>query len=246
MKPLHPIAQRLFLSLQMNKALFIFCLLFCLSFGTYQANNYRIKVDFSIKEKRSDGSFSLQMGKAFYDINFKKLLYEINFPKTQTILTNDSSVYLIENGIAIDVKKESGFIEMSIFHLCLTGSIQNFGLQNSVYKATSVEYEDGMVMTTWEIPRKIKGCNRTKIVTSTKDRLLYGVVFISAENKVISKQFYQYYENINGTSIPTKITFIMYVNEAEQYRIMEFKNIKINEFGNENLYNYPIPSVKSK
>lgn len=211
-----------------------------------QTGNFRIKVNFSIKEKRSDGTFALQMGNAYYDVNHKKLLYDISFPKPQTILTNDSTIYLIENGKVADVKKQPGFIEMSIFHLCLTGSIQNFGLQNTAYKATKVENENGMVITTWEIPKNIKGGNKTKIITSVKDRHLFGVVFLDADDKVISKQFYQDYQNYNGTMVPGKVIFIVYTNGQEQYRIMEFKSVVINEFANENLYNYPTPATGPK
>ncbi len=211
-----------------------------------QHKQFRISLDFSIKEKRSDGTFALQMGKAYYDINYKKLIYDVSFPKKLTVLTNDSSVFLIENGKAIDRTKDNGFIEMSIFHLCLTGSISNFGLDESVFEAKKIEQENDMVMTTWEIPKNIKGRSRTKIVTSTKDRRLYGVVFLDADEKPISKQFYKDYQTISGVEVPTKVIFIMYVNGEEQYRIMEFKNIAINEFGNESIYNYPTPAFSIK
>jgi hypothetical protein len=234
-----------FLEMTQFKYLLLFFLITpCLAF--FQHKEYRIALDFSIKEKRSDGSFALQLGRAYYDMNYKKLVYNVKFPNKQTILTNDSSVYLIENGIAIDMRKDAGFIEMSIFHLSLTGSINNFGLDESVFEATKVEEEKGMVMTTWEVPRKIKGARKTKIITSVKDRKLYGVVFLDADDKPISKQFYKEYETINGVNIPTKVIFIMYVGGEEQYRIMEFKNIVINEFGNENIYNYPIPAFNGK
>ncbi|MFY0674213.1 MAG: hypothetical protein JXQ87_12470 [Bacteroidia bacterium] len=224
--------------------LLCFLLLPSLAFSQYK--EYRISLDFSIKEKRSDGSFALQLGRAYYDMNHKKLVYDVSFPKKQTIITNDSLIYLIENGNTIDVNKDAGFIEMSIFHLSLTGSIKNFGLDESVYEAKKVEEDKGMVMTTWEIPRKFKGGSRNKIVTSVKDRRLYGVVFLDADGVPVSKQFYKEYEVINGVSVPTKVIFIVYVGGEEQYRIMEFKNIVINEFGNENIYNYPIPAFNGK
>lgn len=227
--------------------IFLPCILVLYSASLFaQSINYRIELDFSIKEKRSDGSFALQMGRAYYDMNYGKLAYDLSFPKKQTILTNDSTMYFLENGILMDTKKESGYIEMSIFHLCLNGTIQNFGLDESVYEATKVEQDDGMVMTTWEIPRKIKLSSKTKIITSIKDRQLFGVVFLDEDDELISKQFYQNYQTIKGAQIPTKVTFIMYIDGKEQYRIMEFKSIKINEFGNENFYNYPTPALGNK
>ncbi|MGB0431142.1 MAG: hypothetical protein ACPGLV_11760 [Bacteroidia bacterium] len=210
-----------------------------------QHKQFRIALDFSIKEKRSDGSFALQMGRAYYDLNHKKLVYDVSFPNKQMVLTNDSSIYLIENGKAIDMKKDAGFIQMSIFHLCLTGSINSFGLDESVFEAKKVEKENNLVMTTWEIPKKIRSRSKTKVITSIKDRKLYGVVFLDADEKVISKQFYKNYQTINGVEVPTKVIFILMVNDEEQYRIMEFKNIEINEFGNESIYNYPTPTFST-
>lgn len=207
-----------------------------------QINFYRISLDFSIKEKRSDGTFSLQMGKAYYDIKQRKLLYELSFPEKKKILTTDSLVYLIEEGGKILKEPIPGFIEMSIFHLGLTGNLKSFGLKDSPFEETKVEKSNDMTITTWEVSEEkqnplIKG----KILTSVKNRELYGVVFFDENDELQSKQFYLNYENIKGINIPTKVIYIIYQNGEEQYRTMNFKNIVVNEMGNNDLYDYPIP-----
>lgn len=208
-----------------------------------QVNFYRIKTDFSIKEKRADGSFALQLGTAYYDLTKKRLLYEMSFPEKQTMLTTDSSVHLFKNGLLQGSKKTPGFIQMSIFHLCLTGDLKSFGLVNTPFKASKVEKSEDLVITTWELPSPPKDTLlQTKILTSTKGRQLYGVVFMDGKDQVVSKQFYLNYEYISGISVPRKIVFIMYIDGKEQKRIMEFKSVELNEKGNENLYNYPIPT----
>lgn len=208
-----------------------------------QVNYYRIKTDFSIKEKRADGSFALQLGTAYYDLTKKRLLYEMSFPEKQTMLTTDSAIYLFKNGLLQDSKKTPGFIEMSIFHLCLTGDLKSFGLVNTPFKATKVEKNKDLVITTWELPEApADSLLQTKILTSTKGRQLYGVVFMDGKDEVVSKQFYLNYEYISGISVPKKIVFIMYIDGKEQKRIMEFKSVELNQKGNENLYNHPIPT----
>jgi len=208
-----------------------------------QINFYRIKVNFSIKEKRADGSFALQLGNAYYDLNNKKLLYELSFPVKQNMVTTDSAIYLFEHGALKETRKVPGFIEMSIFHLCLTGDLKSFGLENTPFKATKVEKDKDMVITTWELPdAPDDSLFQSKIITSIKNRQLYGVVFMDGNDKIMSKQFYLNYESISGISVPRKVIFIMFDGKTEHKRIMEFKSVTLNETGNENFYNHPIPT----
>ena len=41
---------------------------------------FRMKADFSIKEKFGDGKMALTMGTIYYDRNYKKLVYDVKFP----------------------------------------------------------------------------------------------------------------------------------------------------------------------
>ncbi|MBI3141375.1 MAG: hypothetical protein HYZ16_00960 [Bacteroidetes bacterium] len=220
-------------------------LVLSLGFGSSEgpSSPFRISMDFSIKDKRTDGTFSLQKGRAYYDKNHRKLYFALTFPKAQGLLTTDSVMYLMENGKLLEAKRLPGYLDLSIFHLCLSGNLNEFGLGNSLFTPVKVEQDKDMVMTTWEMNKKIKKSNRITIITSLKEGRLYGVVILNMEGEVTSKHFYENYAQHEGTWVPGKIVQIQITEAGEQYRIMEFNNILINEFGKENLYNCPLPTL---
>lgn len=209
-----------------------------------QVNFYRIKTDFSIKEKQADGQFSLQLGTVYYDINKRKLLYDLSFPSKGKMLITDKAVYAIDE-TQVDKHLLSGnIVEHSIFHLCLTNSLKNFGLDGKTYDLAKVERDGGMVITTWQLKKQASDqANNHKIITSIKDRQLYGVVFLDGNDNVISKQFYKDYEMSDGLAVPTKVIFITYLNGEEQYKIMELKTVLLNETDNDAPYDFPLPTT---
>ena len=209
---------------------------------TAQNLPYRISCDFSTKQKLPTGQYALQIGTAFYDLNIKKLCYKQSFPEKEVFLTTESKQYKFANDQLTAQSKLPGFIEQSIFHLCLTGDLKNFGLKNSQLTLESVEQDKGMTINTWisSIQKKDAGF-KGKIIISIKDRKLFGVIFMDESGEIKSKQFYQNYTTVAGVLVPQKIVSITYLNGIEYYKMMEFSNIKINDSENSKYYDYPIP-----
>jgi hypothetical protein len=58
---------------------------------------------------------------------------------------------------------------------------------------------------------------------------------------MISKHIFHKYTNIKGLGFPTEIVRIYYNSNKEQYELSTYRNIKINETGNDEYYNYQIP-----
>lgn len=202
---------------------------------------FRLKADVSIKEKSYDGKSMLTKGKIYYDKNIKKLTYQISFPEKEKWLLTDTLMYRITTD---SVFKEHTFVnipEFSIFHISLSGNLNNFGLANSFYSISEVEKENDMVITTWQ-PKKEAGDKYGPIVMSQKDNKLYGIVFINKENKILSKHFFRDYVNINGFIFPGEVIQIVYIGDKENYKITTYKNIVLNDLQEENMYDYSIPS----
>lgn len=217
----------------------LLALLFLSHVSLAQMGNYRLKADFSLKETIANGKYHLFMGTVYYNVNKSQLLYDLKFPMEQKWFVTDDATYMIAGDTLMEKKEIPGFVEQSLFHLALQGDLRNFGLSETFLKMTSVEKDKDMVISTWE-PNEENEIFQGKIMTSVQDNKLFGVVYLGADGEVMSKQFYEDYENFDGVLFPGKVVYILNLKGEEHYRIMSFRDIKFNESGNEDLYNYTI------
>jgi len=202
-----------------------------------------LKGDFSIKAKADNGKSQLTIGKFYYDRNFKKLVYINTFPKKESWVSIDTSVYHIVNNKVIDRQSAPPIAEFSIFHLALNSQLSNYGFKNTVLKIEKVERQGDMVITTWAPPEKAAKLFG-KIKTSTKNNKLFGIVFLDTEGKVLKKQFFNNYKNLNGLEFPQEVVDIAYVKGKENYQVTTYKNIVIDDLTEGNIYNYSVPGGK--
>lgn len=182
------------------------------------------------------------MGKAYYDRNFKKLIYVNSFPVNETWVSIDTTVYCIKDNKIASATTAPPLGQFSIFHLALTSQINNYGLKNSMFKVGKVEKQKNMVITTWLAPfqyAKIFG----KVLISTIDNKLYGIVFLDKNDKVLRKQFFNKYQNFSGLEFPLEIIDISYTNGKENYQVTTYKNLEIDKVSEDNLYNYTLPKL---
>ena len=215
--------------------------IFCFTNNCFAQQFFRVKADFSIKQKKANGESTLIMGKVYYDKNAKKIVYINSFPKEETDVLVDTILYsIIDNRV---VSKNSTFFtyRFSIFHLALIGKLSTFGLDGSIYKLVKTEKEKDLVITTWEADGKGKE-KLGKIILSTKNKKLYGVVVFDNKNKIIMKQFFKNFVNVNGMDFPSEITQISYnASGKESYGITTYKNIVVDDIKDDNIYNFVLP-----
>ena len=151
----------------------ILILFFIFPLVLFSQNFYRIKADFTIKQKNADGSSSLTVGKVYYDKNYKEIIYDISFPEKEIWVTKDTLLYKFADKKLLNKKKVPAIAEFSIFHLSLNGTLNNFGLESSPYTIGTVEKEKGMVLTTWIPPANMEK-NLGKVVISQKEKKYLG------------------------------------------------------------------------
>jgi len=193
-----------------------------LSIGCYAQQFYRMKADFSIKQKNTEGKGQLIMGTVYYDKTAGKIVYNITFPEKETWITMDSVALKIIDGKVVSRQHVPFMTKFSIFHICLNGNLQNYGLEGSYYSIAKIEKEQNMVITTWQPDARLKGAFG-KVIMSVKNKQLYGIVFFNTKEKVMSKQFYKNYINVHGFRFPGEITTIGYTEQGEQYRMTTYK-----------------------
>ena len=203
---------------------------------------YRIKADFSFKYKGlEEKQNSLVMGTAYYDKIAKKITYRVKFPKPQVWVMHDTSMYKFENKQLVEKSYIPSPVETSIFNLALESSMHNFALEASSYTLENVEEEGGMVISTWAPPR-MKGEQKLgKVLIANQDGQLKGIVFQSPDGQVIAKQFYEAYVPVSGIFFPQEVTHILFDGMGkESYQITSYKNIVIDETGEDYWYRYPL------
>ena len=222
----------------------LFFLLFIPFFSEISAQNfYRISGEFSIKGK-SENSAQLIMGKFYYDKNEKKIINVNVFPEKATWVTSDTNLYKIVDNKIVSRQTIPDFTPFSMYHMVLNNQLNNFGLDGSVFTLENVDSEDGLVISTWLPPRSMKKF-AGKIMISSKDNNLYGIIFFNAENVIVKKQFFEDYSIHSGLAFPGKITEITYSADGkESYQVTTYKNIVVNDHHEENLYHFNVADHK--
>jgi hypothetical protein len=204
---------------------------------------FRMKADFSIKEKFGDGKMALTMGTLYYDKNYKKLVYDVKFPQKETWVIKDTLFYKIVKGELIQQVLLPLMPNTTIFDFALNNNMDNFGLEKSPYKINKIENEQDMVISTWlPDPKMAKALG--KIVISKKKAKLFGIAFYTPKNELVKKQLFKGFLTSAGVTFPEEITEILYKQFTKETKLTTFKNLKVNEMKDENFYNFPIPRSK--
>ncbi len=218
---------------------FFILLFFVLPKIIFGQHFFRIQGDFTVKEKTELQS-QLTIGKFYYDKNIGKVVYNISFPERQVLVSIDTALYQIVNGVIKSKTRTFNMAQFSIFNLSLNNQLTNYGLENSFYSIDNVEKDGDLVITTW-MPERSKRKYFGKVLISTRDKKLHGVIFYDAGGELAGKQFFEDYSVINGLPFPMKIVKINYIGEKETYQITTFENIQLNNLDETYFYNFPIP-----
>ena len=212
-------------------------ILLLLFFGVLTANAqqfYRIKADVSIKDKLSNGSYRLTVGKVYYDKTSLKVIYKLTFPQKETIIIKDTTLYKITKDSVL-VQSVLASNEFSIFHWALSGKLADYGLNSGnvakIYKISKVEKDkDGRVITTWSVIEKQLMKTLGKIKMANANKKLDAIAFYDPKEKLLSQQFFKEYSNFNGVEFPKQVTQISYNSDGTQnIKQTTYKNINIDQ-----------------
>ncbi len=203
----------------------------------------RIEADFTVKERSFDGKQKLYSGRVYYDLNQKKIVYDITFPRKSVLVMTPEGMLAIQDGEVRSETKVSHLVKFSIFHLSLMGSLDNFGLGETPFELEEVEKSGDKVISTWKLPEQMVE-QKSKIMLSQVDKNLQGMVSFDVEGNMISKHIFENYVNIKGVGFPTRVLQFDYQKgEVINTRITTYRNVVINNTGNEEYYNYRIPGL---
>jgi hypothetical protein len=207
--------------------------LFTLSYFGQKAFS-RIEAEITIKE--IDSTNRITTGKMFYDKNLGSIYYSIMFPNREVVVYTDSMIFRLNNDKVVENYKSATGLKFNIFNLVLNSQMEYYGLNSSSYKLINTKNEQDQIITTWEPKFKNKKYKSGKIIMSQKNKLIFGLVSFHPDGSVISKQFFEDYNNVDGLMIPSKITQIAFINDKPEYKITTYKNIKVNNFDDQKNY----------
>lgn len=220
----------------------LFLLFFGLFFQSFGQKDfyYRVRADFSVKEKSSDGRNSLTMGKVYYDKARKRIVYNVLFPEKEMWLFTDSVMYVIKGNNREKKPIVAGYIDFSVFNLSLNNKLKDYGLKNSIYSLKEVTRDEDLVISLWE-PHKEYAKLVGNIRVAVKDNRLYGVLVYDASNKLIGRQVFSEYTKIGSFEFPTEIINITYLENGEEVtQITTYSNVKVNNWDEDYFYNYNV------
>ncbi|MDA3882432.1 MAG: hypothetical protein PF481_04060 [Bacteroidales bacterium] len=223
----------------MFKTLFIsFFLTFfsLLSFGQYA---YRIHADILTKTRMPDSTFQISNGKIHYDKNYQKIIFDFTFPEQEKIVLLDTLMYHFRDDSLVKTSRNMLIPDQSVFHFIMSGNLSNFGFENAGFKATSIDKENDLVITTWIPPDMIKE-HISKVLVATKEKQLYSITLFDANKQVMNRQILKKYQWIDNIEVPHEILIATYTDSGTMYQIISLKNVKLNEEGNNQTYNYDI------
>jgi len=218
------------------KNILVFCAFIILLPDVFSQSFYRISGEFSIKGK-DESSAQLVIGKFYYDKNEKKIIHKNIFPEKAIWITSDTNLYKVVDNKIVSRQTIPNLTLFSMYNLVLNNQINNFGLEGSIYNLENVESMNGQVISTWLPPKNLKGFYG-KLLISSKDDNLYGIIFFNTEDVILKKQFFEDYSVINGLAFPGKITEITYKDGKENYVVTTYKNIRVNDRYEESLYHF--------
>ena len=209
------------------------------SLASMAQQNFRFKANVNIKEKKLDGKFNLTKGTLYYDVNTRKAVYDITFPEKAIVIITDTAYISFQNNKRTSSKSIKEFLDFSLFNLCLTGKLDYYGLKGSPYTISKTEKQDSMIITTWIPPAKMKK-KKGKIKVSSVNKKLFGVISYDVKGTIISKQFFEEYVTVKNLIIPSRVVSFLYSGKQKSTQITEFKNIVINETGNDTMYDHAL------
>lgn len=213
---------------------FLFLLLFQQT--VFSQDYFRIRADFTVKISNSDGTRNLTRGVVFYDKNIRELIYDISFPEKETWVSRDTSLLKIRDGKVYEKMSIPSINEFTIFHLALNSMLNDFGLKNSPFKIQKVEKKGDLTLSYWNIPEQASTL-MDFVVVARKGNRLESVIIMADEHKVLSKQFFRNYTKVKAFEFPSQIVQILYdTQNRENYQSTEFKNLVVNESGNNESY----------
>jgi len=228
----------------MQRTLILFlCLLLFTGISSEAQSFSRVRADFIVKVKETGGAQSLTMGQVCYDRHFKQIIYHLNFPEKETWISADTVMYRLVQDKVVNRSTVPSIAEFTVFHLALSSQLQSFGLDKTLYKPEDITREGDQVITTWIPPAQARK-KLGKIMVSTRNRQLAGVIFFDPDEKILRKQFFEEFQLVSGISFPGKIVEINYINGIEVYQVTTFKNIIIDERENDSDYSYPVGTLR--
>jgi hypothetical protein len=224
-------------------ACFLIVIFFSLHAQLFGQEVFRIKGEFSIKTKNEDKG-NLTMGTFYFDANSASLLYKVKFPEPEIWLFRQQQMHQITADTIISQDSAMGIVDFSLFSMVLKNQLSHYGLRDSPFKISEVKKEGELVITTWSPPQKIAELVGNVLV-STKNRRLFGVVFLDVEGNVLRKQFFRDYQKFGSILFPTEIVDLFFKeNEIAIRQITNYSNIVINATDENDYYNFVVPAVQ--
>jgi hypothetical protein len=122
--------------------------------STFAQLYYRVKADFSIKEKTFEDTYRLLIGQVYYDLHHKKIVYDIQFPEKEIWVQTDSITYIYKNNEFDRSIKAYIFPEISIYSLAFQGNLKDMNFNDHPFMELKEVKKEGDLLIKTIVPNK--------------------------------------------------------------------------------------------
>ncbi|RPI44810.1 MAG: hypothetical protein EHM46_02420 [Bacteroidetes bacterium] len=207
--------------------------------GSLGAQTYfRMSAEFTVKIKRQDGTMNLTRGTVYYDKNIRELIYDVTFPRDEKWVVRDTSLMKFTGDTLADRISIPSVTEFTVFHLSLNAGLKDFGLKQSRFKVSQVEKKGDLVLSYWKMPKQVSEMIDF-VVVAKKENRLESVIIMGQESRIVSRQFFRDYIQVDAFEFPGQIVQVLYDEQGnENYQVTEFSGIRVNDLENEERYHF--------
>jgi hypothetical protein len=204
---------------------------------------YRFRADFSIKEKnKGDAQGKLITGVVYYDKNQRKINHNVRFPAREEWLLHDTTMYRMVADTLVSKRTIIPIVEYSMYSMILNQQLADYGMAKTGYELEGVEEAgEGKVLSTWLPPQQVRHLLGKVLIMQSQKRI-DALAFYDKDDKVTGKFYFKEYAAVSDLQVPGKIYQITYLPDGGEFtRILEFKNVVVNEASDDEKYDFRLP-----
>jgi len=199
-------------------------------------------LDFDIKILNA-GQYINTKGQIYYDIVEKKMKTHFTSPQDIYVLTDISGNYKYyeSNNNSVSMKESKDFSSnKSIFYYFFNGKTQSLGYDDKGFELVDSKFIDNMLVTSWKPIKEGSLISKAEIVFENNLPIFTGDY---KNEKIVSKKYYDGYQEIYGFPIPLKITEIKYGDSNDSIIIeKKYFNVQKGVNANNKIKNFEVPS----
>lgn len=217
----------------MKRIVLSLSMLFVLLTAVHSQSYYRLSGQFSIREimqypQNDSLATFLTMGHVDYDKNKSQVVYDISFPDRENWYISDSVFYKIIQDSIAERYSVPHLMNMLDFDMILSEYDHDFLFQQMGCDLEDVRQEGDFIYKLWHYP-DYQNLDVFKYILVQSDNFhTIALAYMDKDRNIISKQFYEEYDIVDGLDMPHSIEQRVYSDTMTYVKKLILKDVSLN------------------